>query len=1226
MKENEENKKQSPSFRIFLNPGFIFVMIFVATGIVILKKQTGDDALLFEVSDEKSLESLSAGAYPNSRNNWGDAQPVSHTGKDNYFPADSGGEGINKVSTHVPFQDVTLESGIAFVHTQGGKMLNAISEVVGSGVCMADYDNDGLLDIYAVNGAGYTHYYGKKWWWYKVPHNTLYHNNGDGTFTDVTDKAGVGDKGWGMGCAFGDYDNDGNPDLYITNYGTNVLYNNNGDGSFSDVTVKAGVGDEGWGTSLAWGDYDNDGDLDIYGANYIEFDKTMNPGEPNSAFKREQSLLMDSKLFEGQRNVLYSNNGDGSFTDVTDEAGVGNSPGKSMGVLFSDFNDDGHPDIYITNDKSRNVLYVNSGKGTFTDVGGSYGVDSPLSGMGVTVGDYDNDGDMDIFSTYTQKETNILYKNRVVSYANGKRGRPSSHFVNTTVKAGMGEEVGVGYFGWGTEFLDYDNDGYVDIFIANGHGMPDFDNPRSTIGQRNQLFRNSGDGTFLEVYGNTGYGLRLKNSSRGVAKGDFDNDGDIDILVTNNNGYATLLKNDAGNVNNWLNIKLVGTKSNRDAIGARVRVTAGQMCQTRELRCGSGYLSQSDIRLCFGLGGNSKAGMVEIRWPSGNEEIFHDVLSNQFIEVVEGRGSYTVVKSMIEERDKALSQSTNSLPGQRVAENSVIRQRALIALGSIGDERAVGPLILCVRDPDPGVRCEAVKALRYFNNDRAIEQIMMALADNYKEVRREAATTLGHLFMEEQTIRKASIQRKRLAVPLLLRALEDEDPIVRHKAAKALGYSESYRASIPVIEMLEDINKEVRKAATVTLGLLRDKRAIVPLMRIVKDSDEDASVRAKALLSLKRLESTIVAEPLFEILKEMDGERKQRAASVFAALFEDEEGVLFNKDETIQALIEAMNDTSSMARREVVKALGLIKEREQVRNQLIQALTDEDGGVRLLAVKALRSYGDKGVLPHIENTLKDRNGEVRREGVLTLGSFNDSKYLPCLMKMLQDRSFEVREQAAKSLGTFRDKETTGALLSVIKNVNEHKRVRRRALSTLCTIDADTRILIDLLEDSDSEIRKRAVRCLGVLKENEAIEPLINSLSDEDREVRREVVLALGGFKVKRVLDVLAKVLLNQDEDLSVRSAAVSSMSQFGNKKALFHLLKVLKSRGDKVRLEVVKSLPTFKDELTFKNLVMIIENRSDEVQVRAEAITALSQIDRERSVAVLVDLISLKSL
>ena len=1206
-------------YRIFFNPGFIIVMLFLATGIVIVKHESRDEVAYIKAVDKKTLGSMSDAAYPDD-GNWGSVLPVSQTGNPNLYSADKfKNDGINH-SKGIKFNDVTMESGIEFFHAQGGKMLNAISEVIGSGACMADYDNDGFVDIYAVNGAGYTHYYGKKWWWHKDPYNTLYHNNGDGTFTDVTEKAGVGDNGWGMGCAFGDFDNDGNPDLYVTNYGANVLYHNNGDGTFTNVTEKAGVGDEGWGTSIAWGDYDNDGNLDLYIANYLVFDKTMNPGEPNSAFKMEMPLLMNSKLYEGQRNVLYRNNGDGTFTDVTDQAGVGNSPGKSMGVVFSDFNDDGYQDIYIANDKSRNVLYFNNGKGRFTDVGGNLGADSPLSGMGVTIGDYDNDGDMDIFSTYTQKDTNILYKNTISNGPESIKAIIHSKFINATMNAGLGEDVSVGYFGWGTGFFDYDNDGYIDLFVANGHGMPDFDNPRSTIGQRNQLFRNNGDGSFLEVSGSAGYGLRLKDSSRGVTMGDYDNDGDIDVFIVNNNTYASLLKNEAGNTGKWLNIKLKGTRSNRDAIGARVKVTSGSLCQTKEVRSGSGYLSQSDMRLNFGLGAIATVDSVEIRWPSGIIETFRDIKSNQFIAIVEGDKKFSVVKTVKKTSDKHLLVAESRTKDRIGVINSEVRQQALSALGNIGDERALKPLLICLREEDTGVRREAVKALRYFDSDRAIGPIIIALDDRDVGVRREAIATLSFLMKEEQTIRKSSVERKRLAVSPLIRVLEDEDPVVRQEAVRALGYSESYRACIPVTRVLGDTNKEVRMAATKTLGLLRDRRAVEPLIKVLNDNDEDSSVRAQAIIALNRLDSDIIIEPLIKALNDEDKRIRQKAASVFVALFENEEGVVFKKDLAIKPLLSAMNDNVPMVRIEVIKALGFIKD-TQVNSHLIKALSDEDGGVKQMAIKVSSSIGDKKALPYIENAMQDQNYEVRKEATMAFSVLKGSESIPYLVNMLKDSNIEVKRQAFISLGAFTDKNTLDILLGVIKNVNEDKHIRLSAISSLVKINKEPGIFIDLLDDSNYEIRKEASRCLGVLKDKRATDPLIKKVADDNKEVRREAVLALGGFKNSRAFDTLVKVLLDKDEDDIVRSGAVLSLSHYGNRKALLHLLKVLKSREDNIRLDVIKVLGGFNDKLAVKHLMMIIKNRHEDTLLRSKAVMAISQMDTENVVDTLINII-----
>lgn len=370
-------------FETLLNPAVMLAFVLLGTG----------GALV--VSLEKGIEpvdlSLLAGR------GLGSQRPVSPqiqsiivkrlNGKKDFFPP-----GIKMV-------DATAESGMTFAHVQSGMTLTSLNEVIGSGACVADYDRDGFPDIYAVNGSGFAHYYGKRWWWSDPPGNALYRNKGDGTFEDVASGAGVARQGWGMGCAFGDYDNDGYPDLYVTNYGANVLYHNNGDGTFADVTDHARAGDKRWGTSAVWFDYDNDGDLDFYVVNYVVFDKGMTPGEPNSAFKAIQPFLMDSSLFDGEGNVLFRNNGGGTFTDVTAAAGVANSAGRSMGAVAFDYDNDGDQDLYIANDGSRNILFRNNGDGTFTDVGGALGVDSPLSGMGVSAGDYDNDGDMDIFFT-----------------------------------------------------------------------------------------------------------------------------------------------------------------------------------------------------------------------------------------------------------------------------------------------------------------------------------------------------------------------------------------------------------------------------------------------------------------------------------------------------------------------------------------------------------------------------------------------------------------------------------------------------------------------------------------------------------------------------------------------------------------------------------------------------------------------------------------------------------
>ena len=532
------------------------------------------------------------------------------------------------------FTEVTAQTGIRFQHTDGRSGEKYYIEVSGSGAAWFDYDRDGDIDLYLVNGADLPRSTSRN------PHegdlhsdspptNVLYRNNGDGTFTNVTAAAGVGDGGYGFGCCVGDYDNDGFKDLYVTNFGSNRLYRNNGDGTFIDVTERAGVGDKRWGTSAAFADYDNDGDLDLFVANYVAFQLENNL----VCYRRDRRDYCAPSDFAGTPDVLYRNNGDGTFREVTREAGMFHPNGKGYGAVWGDYNNDGYPDLFVANDLTPDMLYRNNADGTFTDVAlfvgvalGGRGV--PMGGMGTSFGDYDSDGWLDLVVTNFEDDPNSLYRNN-----------RDGTFVDTTYISGIGG-ISLPYVGWGVDFVDLDNNGYQDLFVVNGHIYNDNEgiNESSTYAQQNHLFMNRGDGTFGEISDQCGAGLHIKKVSRGAAFGDYDNDGDLDILITNSNQTPDLLRNDSINPNHWLIIETVGAQSNRDGIGARVKVTAGGMSQIREVKSGSSYLSQSDMRLHFGLGEASVTDLVEVRWPSGVVDRFEGVKTNQFLRVKEGEG------------------------------------------------------------------------------------------------------------------------------------------------------------------------------------------------------------------------------------------------------------------------------------------------------------------------------------------------------------------------------------------------------------------------------------------------------------------------------------------------------------------------------------------------------------------------------------------------------------
>jgi enediyne biosynthesis protein E4 len=524
----------------------------------------------------------------------------------------------------VQFKDITAAAGIAFKHISSPEK-RYIVESMSGGVALFDYDNDGYLDIFFVNSltVDLVKSGGKT-------RSALYHNNGDGTFTDVTDKAGVGDIGWGMGVAIGDYNNDGFDDIYVTCLGANHLLKNNGNGTFTDVTQKAGVGESKWSTGAAFVDYDNDGKLDLFVAGYVDFDVNHLPefGKGRTCQFKGVPVQCGPRGLPGAGDKLYHNNGDGTFTDVSKKAGVSDPDGYyGLGVICSDFDDDGLVDIYVANDSTPSFLYHNNGDGTFKEIGFSSGTavnenGSEQGSMGVTVGDFDHHGRFSIFKTNFDDDYDTLFRN------DGNNSFTDVSYASKEAPATLG------YVGWGTKFFDYDNDGWIDLLAVDGHVYPQL----PTYRQRNLVFHNNRDGTFSELAGQLGAVFAEKHTGRGAAFGDIDNDGDIDVVINNLDGAPLLLRNDGGNANNSVLIKTIGVKSNRDGIGARVKIVSGDLVQIDEVRSGGSYLSHNDLRLHFGLEKRTKIDSIEVRWPSGAVDKVANLNANKILTIKEGQG------------------------------------------------------------------------------------------------------------------------------------------------------------------------------------------------------------------------------------------------------------------------------------------------------------------------------------------------------------------------------------------------------------------------------------------------------------------------------------------------------------------------------------------------------------------------------------------------------------
>ncbi len=539
-----------------------------------------------------------------------------------FFPSENEAPAFEEISA--------AASGIHWTHTNGRSEEMYLPETTGAGCAFFDYDNDGWMDVYLVNS-------GKCDFFDPNPplRNALYKNNRDGTFTDVTDKAGVASGGYGQGVAVGDYDGDGFADLYVTQYGRSILYHNNGDGTFTDVTEKAGVSAPGWASSAVWFDYDNDGKLDLFVCRFVDYNKTKNKICSNPGTGERYYCI--PRVYDPAPCWLFHNNGDGTFRDVSKESGIASHLGKAWGVVAADINNDGWVDLFVANDTYPNFLFANRGKGKFEEIGLSSGVgyDSngkARSGMGVDAADYDSDGFVDLFVANVDQEMYSLYHND-----------RNESFSDAAIATGIGKTTRL-MSGWGLKFFDYDNDGDLDLLLCNGHPDDRIDNRVSgvTYLEPMLLFRHTKKG-FENVSAVSGPVFQKKVAARGMALGDFNNDGAVDVLVAINNGAPMLLKNNAAKGKRWLGLQLIGKKSNPDGIGARVTYQAGDLKRTRVKVGGGSYLSSHDPRMVLGIGAREKFDWLEVTWPqpSGKTERFVDLPVDRYIKIVEGEGKWS---------------------------------------------------------------------------------------------------------------------------------------------------------------------------------------------------------------------------------------------------------------------------------------------------------------------------------------------------------------------------------------------------------------------------------------------------------------------------------------------------------------------------------------------------------------------------------------------------------
>jgi len=819
------------------------------------------------------------------------------------------------------FVDRTVDFNIRVAHRQGDDRLTGLDESLGPGVCAFDFDNDGWVDLFIVNGTGDTRYYGRQQWWQGKGGHRLLRNRGGAGFEDVTEQAHITAVTQGQGCVAADFDNDGHPDILVTGIGSNLLLRNNGDGTFTDVTAGSGLEDSGWHTAAAVADVDGDGLLDVYIGGFIAFKKGAHTFEPGSQYKQDASPLFNSSLYPALPKHLYRNVGGFHFKDMTETAGVADADGRTLAALWIDLNGDRKPDLLVLNAAGTGSTtgFINQGDWHFEPLGIHARIESGLPFRGIAVGDLNRDGHADLILT-------------------GGSGNQTTLLVPQPVPAGSGpvlEDQGrqwqleneryASFSPWSPAVGDFNNDGWPDLFVANGQLGPDSDTPHITEGQAKQLWLNAGGSRFQEVEPTGISPLLDHQSGRGVAIADFNNDGTLDVYVAHNNDLGQLLINEPRGESHWMSVKLVDTRGNRDAVGARVAVTTKQGTQVQWAIKGQGFLSDSDPRMHFGLGAATEA-TVNVTWADGSQDAYRKVAADEFVRIVRGsrleasapaRGLPDLQAAALTNEDpetrldylRGLAGSIESpevalaLRSALVDPDESVRRGLAESIGRNPTSAGFPLLVRFLEDRSPGVVVTAVDGLCRFQDEDTVRYLLRALNHPSSEVRQHGADCFASYFggFQEQ---HAVIHRKYLALPYLASLAFDPAPDVRMAAVRALGASEKYRGVPPLLDVLKEPESQLTAEAVRSLGLIRDRAALPGLLELAAGPNLEPATYAQIFIALKRLDQ----ENLRGMLEDFGAGRAQFAKlstekrlATFFQVFDDRDGVVLPR-QTIQSL------------------------------------------------------------------------------------------------------------------------------------------------------------------------------------------------------------------------------------------------------------------------------------------------------------------------------------
>lgn len=1096
------------------------------------------------------------------------------------------------------FVDRTLEKGIHFIHQQGDEKLAGIDESLGSGVCAADFNNDGWTDLFLVNGSGHTHYYGKQYWWQSSQGNKLYLNDKGRYFLDATAASGLEIRIWGMGCLAADFDNDGHTDLLVTGKHVKLLYKNDGKGKFIDVTQKSGLSGDFWSTSASAADINGDGLLDIYIGNFVDFEKGKKTFEANSRFAGEKKYTFDASLYQAQPNQLYLNTGGLTFKEIAAQAGVNDLDGRAMDVSWQDVNNDRRPDLLVTNDRGTGstTSYINTDGEHFKPGEQGLGLRSALGNRGMSSGDLDNDGDIDLVVASPNGESTVALIKEQTTDGN-------SRYKDRAREMGIGANQFLSLSAWSPIVQDFNNDGLNDLFVAAGHLEPDPDAAKISQGQPKQLLLNKGHGFFEDVTSSVGIALQDKQSARGAAAADFDNDGDVDLYIAHNNDLGQYLVNESAQ-KHWLGLKLEGSQSNRDAIGATVELVTPKLKQLRSLVSGEGFLSDSDKRIIFGLGDETEVTQLIINWPSGNI---------QKIQVPEV-DKYWLVK----ENSEILGELPIALPAKADprlrlklgSEQAEIRARYVRMLSQLGiDDTNMSELMLAYTDNDPLVRREVIAVASRANSAQGLSLLVLALDDKnpanviaaieglreYEDetsvrwllrlffhkdpaVKIALANCFAFFFDEEEAV----VHRKYLALPHLIRMLDDTEAQVRIAAARALANAERFRGVNALLEHLSDSDPTVRAEIVRTLGLIRQGQASTHLVQLLTDETQPAQVLANVFIALKRLGDAAAAKKLEFYVSGQNGFEKialEKRLDVFAELLSQASDAAVFDFEKLKSIVLSEFKKSPPKENNSIK-----------RWIVIQKYIKSESSVNWLETQTHSSHP-----------------EIRALAFQALFSQAYGEAISLLHRAWHDKDSSISLWALKGLL----KKNAGLSTDDYRRIVENTDFRSKALEIWAEVgfSADPAQLIQVLySDNKTET---------VVNSTHKSPALENICFSTNHEIQVFCPIILFAGNQPEYINVAVNLLSDPSQSLDVRQSILVRYGVDFDSEAAGTLYTITQDKKDPLRGTVIQKLLTFDTDALIGFAWKLANNPAESNEIRFQAIQFLVKKNQPEALEIL---------